>query len=66
MMFSQVLVELGWNQTLHAQLDEALFRINGEDLGFNGLANFEHFLRVIQPLLVGDFADMDPSLDTLH
>src|SRR5208282_917539 len=62
-MFGEIFVEAGWNQLLHAQPDETLLRVEGQYLRFDYLPGFQNVLRMIDPFLGADLADVNHAFN---
>ena len=62
-MLRDVLVNAGGDELLHAQLDLALFRIDGQHLGLYHLARAQHVLRMVDALFGADLADVNQAFD---
>ena len=48
---------------LHAELDLALFRVDGEDQRFDDLALAQHVAGMVDAAVGGDLADVDEAFD---
>ncbi len=55
----------GGNELLHAELDLALFGVDGEDLRFDDLARAQHIGGVVDAAVGDDFADVDEAFDAV-
>src|ERR1035441_4196192 len=64
-VLGDVLVDAGGDQLLHGELDLALYRVDGQNLGFDDLAGAEHILRMIDALVGADLADVDQAFNAI-
>src|ERR1035441_5635553 len=65
LVLGDVFVDLGGDELLHAELDLALFRVNGQDLRLDDLPLAQHFRGVVEAALGGDLADVDQAFDAV-
>ena len=65
-MLGDVLVDLGGDEDLHAELDLALFRVDSQDLRLDDLPRAQHIRGVVQAALGCDLADVDQALDAVR
>src|ERR1035438_4615581 len=65
LVLGDVFVDLGGDELLDAELDLALFGVDGQDLRFDDLAHAQHFRGMVEAALGGDLADVDQALDTV-
>ena len=65
LVLGDIFVNLGGDELLHAELDLALFGVDGEDLCFDDLALAQHFRGVVKAAFGGDLADVDQAFDAV-
>ena len=65
LVLGDVLVDVGGDELLHAELDLALFRVDGQDLRLDDLAGAQHVRGVVEAAVGGDLADVDQPLDAV-
>ena len=64
-MLGDELVDAGGDELLHGELDLTLFRVDGQDEGFDDLADADCIGGVIEAAVGYDFADVDKAVDAL-
>src|SRR5690348_6431731 len=64
MVVGDIFINAGGHHLLDAELETPFLRINFKHLSLDGLADFEHVLRMIDSLLCADVADMNHAFDS--
>ena len=64
-VLGDVLVDAGGDELLHAELDLALFSVDGQHLRLHDLAGAQHVLRMIDAAVGDDLADVHEAFDAL-
>jgi len=65
LVLGDVLVDFCGDELLHAELDLAFQRVDGEDLRLDDLTGAEHIRGVVEAAIRGDLADVDQAFNTI-